>query len=323
MTGFGRCEISLPARRARGRGVASLPARVVVEVRTLNHRFLEVEIRLPDGGPSSEGMATANGKQAMEEWIRQAVARRFQRGRVRVWVNLHATETATPVVFQTRLARQYVSQLQRMKRQLRVPGNVTLETVLGLPQVVALSRGEVSWAKLWPRIRLGVERALSGAARMRRQEGQRLAKQLARFVQALDHLSRKVKKRAPVVEKALAERLAQRIQAAAQAAGAGPLAPSAVLAEAAAHVQACDVREELDRIASHLSALRQVLGDSTGRGGQALAGSPGRTIDFLAQELQREVNTLGAKMRDDGLVRCVVAMKGQIEKLREQAANVE
>jgi len=141
----------------------------------------------------------------------------------------------------------------------------------------------------------------------------------------MEGLHRKIRHRVPIAQSALRTRLTSRIQAALQStAAAHSTGRSAVTAEAAAWVQSTDVSEELARIASHLTALRQAARGNPGASkNKTLAGSPGRTIDFLAQELQREANTLGAKMRDTAVVRWVVAMKGQIEKLREQAANVE
>lgn len=305
MTGFGRAEVPL----------ASV-GRAIVEIRTLNHRFLEIETRLP------EGFQSFNATRSVDESIRAMASKAFRRGRVRISLGVRSNGTSAPVVFESALARRYVSQLMRMKRELKLPGTVTLEMVLGLPQVVTLSRPEVEWAKVWPQVRSGIGRALADASRMRRREGARLAKQLTQLVKTLDLLNRKIRQRVPVVERLLKKRLADRIQLASRESSSGKgVERSVALAETASFVQATDVREELDRVASHLTALRQAIGGEVTR--PSLAGSPGRTIDFLAQELHREVNTLGSKMRDAQIVRWGIAMKGQIEKLREQAANVE
>ncbi len=303
MTGFGRAEVALPSG-----------TQAVVEIRTLNHRFMEMETRLPEG------------LQGYEDSLRAMVADAIHRGRVRVSVAMKISETASPVTFQTALAKRYVNQLRRVKQDLKLGGSVTLETVLGLPQVMVSAKREGALARSWPSLKQGLSRALAHTLKMRRQEGKRLEKVLENLLKTMEGLHRKIRHRAPIAQSVLRTRLTSRIQAALQSTGgaARPTGRSAVAAEAAAWVQSTDVSEELARIASHLTALRQAArGNSGASKNKALAGSPGRTIDFLAQELQREANTLGAKMRDTAVVRWVVAMKGQIEKLREQAANVE
>lgn len=287
MTGFGRAEVSLP------------PAgRAIVEIHTLNHKFLEVECRLPEGF------------QGFEEQIRSLVGGKFRRGRVKVVVALKAKGVPPPVVFQTALARHYAAELRRFQKRLGVPGAVDLHLVLGLPQVVTAASPELFPVRWWPLLKSGISQALDRTVRMRRQEGQRLEKGFLQLLRLLEGLRHKVNRRIPVVQKGLEKKFAARIQRIVPAADS-----RAVAAEAAQLVQASDVSEELGRLQSHLTALYQVVGGASE--------SPGRTIDFLAQELHREVNTLGSKVRDVAVVRQVIAMKGHIEKMREQAANVE
>lgn len=287
MTGFGRAEVSLP------------PAgRAIVEIHTLNHKFLELECRLPEGF------------QRFEEQIRSLVSEKFCRGRVKVVVVLKAKGVPSPVVFQTALARHYAAELRGLQKRLGIPGAVDLNLVLNLPQVITAASPELYPIRWWPRLKPGISQALVQAVRMRRQEGQRLEKGFLQLLRRLEGLRRKVNSRVPVVQKRMERKFAARIQR---------IAPTAdsrtVVAEAAQLVQSSDVSEEMGRLQSHLTALNQVVNGASE--------SPGRTIDFLAQELHREVNTLGSKVRDVTVVRHVIAMKGHIEKLREQAANVE
>jgi len=305
MTGFGRAEAELP-----GAG------RVVAEVRSVNHRFLEVECRLPEG------------LQAFEETVRALAGRKMVRGQVRVSVAVKGSREAASVVFQMAIARRYLRQLENFRRQLRVQGPVTLELLLGLPQVMAVAeRNDFSSTAVWKRIERAVEQALDGSVRMRQREGARLEKVLRRRMDLFERLSKQIRQRVPLVQKGLQERLADRIQTALRAVGREVPQDQQrlVLTEAAALVQATDVSEELERIESHLTALRKTLSGRPESGGakKGEQTSPGRTFDFLAQELQREVNTLGTKLRDGTVGRWVVEFKGQIEKLREQAANIE
>ena len=287
MTGFGRAEVALAPS-----------GRTVVEVRSLNQRFLEVETRLPDGF------------QPLEEEIRSAVGRSMQRGQVRVNVSVRAQARLAQVALQADVARRYAAQLRRLKKQLGLSGEVTLQAVLSLPQVVTVAdKGEPSRQEC-QRVREGFQRALRQAVVMRQREGARTAKVLAAIFKTLESLRGKVQKHLPEVQRQAKQRFLARLEKAlAQAGGAERPERSAMMAEASSYAQGGDVSEELARIGSHLAALRGAVS--------------GRTIDFLAQELQREVNTLGTKVRDSQVVRSVVAMKGQIEKLREQAANIE
>ena len=276
-----------------------------MEVRSVNHRFLEVECRLPEG------------LQGFEETVRAMVGRIVRRGQVRVSVALKAMREPPAVVFQSELARRYLTQLRSLKRGLGLTGEVTLEMILGLPQVISVAeRNNAPSVQLWRQIQRGVTEALEEAVQMRRQEGARLQKALTRLIETMERLHRMICREVPRVQRGLQKRLAARIEGVLRNAGSGIPAtePAAILTEAASFVQATDVSEELDRIESHFVALRKAVGGH---------GSPGRTIDFLAQEFQREVNTLGTKLRDGSILRAVVNLKGQIEKLREQAANLE
>lgn len=301
MTGFGRAEATLPRRPGSA-------GRAVVEVRTVNHRFLEVEARLPEG------------LQAFEENLRQAVGRRIRRGQVRVSVMIRPSEESLPMTFDEPLARAYARQLQRLKRKLKLGGEITLQTVLGLPRVVTVPEREGAAAEQWPMVEPTVQRALHQAVQMRRQEGRRLQKVLQQLVGRLEELTGRVRRQGARVQKDLERRLAERIRVLCRTVPGGQPDPQMVTTEAAALIQSTDVREELDRMDSHLAALRAAL---QGRASSARGASPGRTIDFLAQELHREVNTLGTKLRDRSLAHWVVEMKGQVEKIREQAANIE
>lgn len=292
MTGFGRAEAAL-----------SPSGRVVAEIRSVNHRFLEMEIRVPEGF------------QVWEEALKSLVGRQLCRGQVRISIAIKRGETQPPVEFDLPQAGRYLKQLHRLEKGLNLTDAVTLQLLLGLPQVMKAADREHPSARQWPQVARAVEQALARLVRMRRQEGARLQKVLRAEIGTLRRLAAKAQQAAPEVYRQAQKRLAQRMETLLRNTAAPAISRSSVLAEAGVLAQAADVSEELARIDSHLSALS--------RAASASVSSPGRTIDFLAQELQREVNTLGTKLRDTTVVECVVAMKGQIEKLREQAANLE
>ena len=303
MTGFGRAETDLP-----GSG------RAVAEVRSVNHRFLEMEIRLPEG---LQGY--------YEEGIRAMAAQAFARGQVKISVTVKGLREPGEVVFREQLARRYQKQLEALRQRLGLSGGVTLEMLIGLPQVVAVAeRDGASAAAIRKPVEQAVLRALAAAAKMRRQEGARLEKTLRQRITLFEELTRRIRQRVPEAQTGFRERLAERIKTVLQQAGREIPTEEAVTREAALLVQSTDVNEELERIDSHLTALRSaVAGKAAGPAKRGEQVSSGRTLDFLAQELQREVNTLGTKLRDGAIGRWVVEFKGQIEKLREQAANIE
>ena len=316
MTGFGRAEAALAAvsgSRTRRLGALASVGRVAVEVRSVNHRFLEVEARLPEG------------LQAFEEAARRLVARQVRRGQVRVSVAIQWRTTQPPVVFQADLAERYLAQLRQLQQRLKLTGTLGLETILTLPQVMSLAEREHPSAQHWPQIEKTAVQAVAEMIRMRRREGAKLQKELLRLLRQMEQLTHQIRRRVPEFQKQAGIRLAERVEAALK-----ETAPSlaenrqAIFAEATSLMQGSDVSEELARLDSHFEALKKTIsGKRAAKAGQESASSAGRTMDFLAQELQREVNTLGTKLRDPGVLQNVVAMKGQIEKLREQAANIE
>ena len=301
MTGFGRAQADLP-----GSGNA------VVEVRSVNHRFLEVDCRLPEG------------LQAFEENVRAAVARAMDRGQVRVWVSVKGTREAAAVRFQEPVARGYLRELEKLRDKLGLAGEVSLSMLLGLPQVMAVTeRADFPSVPVWKKIERAVAEAVAEAVRMRRREGKRLEKTLRQRIDLFEDLSGKIRRRVPTAQEGLRQRLAERIASVLKETGREIPAGEAILREAAAMVQSTDVAEELERIASHLKAFRAAMEGRPAGAKQGKQSSPGRTLDFLAQEMHREVNTLGTKLRDGAIGRWVIEFKGQIEKLREQAANIE
>ncbi len=287
MTGFGRSGVVLPSA-----------GRATVEIQTLNHRFLDVECRLPEGF------------MGLEQSIRAQVARGVHRGRVRVYLNVKMRRLTPASIVRREIAQRYTRELRQLKKQLKLDGDVTLEAVIGLPHVVEAPAPDESLQRWTVPIGRAVSEAVGSLVKMRRKEGVRLERTLQGIHRSLRDLYQKVSRQVPKVQKGLSRRLQAKLRAEVPSAD-----PAACVREAALLIRETDVAEELARIGSHLSALRQAV--------EGAVDSPGRTMDFLAQELQREINTLGVKIRDGAVSRQVVEMKGLVEKLREQAANVE
>lgn len=275
-----------------------------VEVRSTNHRFLEVAVRLP------------RELAALEDRVRAAVAQRVRRGRVEVLVREDASQRAREAVVDTQLARHYAQALEQLRQELGLEEPLTLQALLSLPEVVRLEEARADPEAAWEALRPVLERALEELVRMRSAEGGRLAKDLQERVVRLEGWVEHVARRAEELPRQYADRLRRRVAELLQALDGEASVDEARLAmEVAAFADRCDVREELVRLRSHLQQVRDLVG--------APDGAVGRKLEFLLQEMQREVNTVGAKAPDLEVARAVVEMKSELEAIREQVQNVE
>lgn len=303
MTGYGRGEDVGPA------------GQVVVEIRSVNHRFCEVVLRLP------------RSLHALEDKIRRRVQERVARGRLEVSVSIGrslaataqegAQSTAAPVVrVDTELALAYYNHLKELGEKLGVGGNITLDMISRLPEVLVLMEPEVDPEEMWIAVGRALDQALAELIALRKREGAALAADLLSRVDAMRALQAELSSRTRDLPKMYLERLQRRLAELLPPAGAGVanLDPGRLEAEAALLADRTDVSEELLRLASHLDQFAATL----------QSGEPaGRKLDFLVQELNREVNTIGSKASDLDVTRLVLAAKAEIEKMREQIQNVE
>ncbi|TMI80563.1 MAG: YicC family protein [Bacillati bacterium ANGP1] len=271
MTGFGAGDLTTVA------------GRYVVEARSLNHRFLEVAVRLPrDLAP-------------LEERIRALVQGRILRGRVEIAI----------------IRKAFTNALNDLKQALDLSGTPDLSMLVGLPDLIKIEEPKEDLEEVWPSIAGGLGQALTRLVAMREDEGGRLARDLGERMRRVGQRVDDVEQRAPRVVKDYAARLSRRI---AELMGAVPVDEGRVAAEVAIFADRCDISEELTRFRSHLTQMRQTL---------EADGAVGRTLEFIVQELGREANTMGSKANDVEVARDVIAIKGELESLREQIQNVE
>ncbi len=288
MTGFGSGDLTTEA------------GRYVVEARSLNHRFLEVQVRLPrDLAP-------------LEERIRTQVQGRILRGRVEIAIirDNYGKRVRTAKV-DVDLAKAFTSALNDLKQALSLPGTPDLSMLVGLPDLIKIEEPKEDLEAIWPALTGGVGQALGRLVAMREGEGGRIARDLEQRIERVGHRAGDVERRAPLVVKEYAARLARRI---AELLGSVPVDEGRVATEVAMFADRCDITEEITRFRSHLAQMRQTLGAD---------GAVGRTLEFIAQELGREANTMGSKANDLEIARAVIAIKGELESLREQIQNVE
>jgi len=288
MTGFGAAASEL-------RSGTSLR----VEVRSVNHRHLALKMRLPDA------------YSFLEAEIEGRVRAKCERGAV----TLHMAAVAGPESVAGRLdaalARRYARELEALAKDLGLDSGVTVATLLALPGVVTSQPRSDEGADRSQVLAL-VDRALTELLAMRATEGQALLADLRKNARALQALAERIAKRMPTVVRKQRTALEKRLQAIL-----GPGAPVArpdLAREVALLADKLDVSEELTRLDSHLDQLEGFLK----KGGRV-----GRQLDFLVQEVFREVNTIGSKCSDATVAHWVVDAKTHVERLREQVQNVE
>ena len=288
MTGFGAGEVVAGA------------GRYGVEVRSVNHRFLEVVVRSP------------RDLSLLEDRVRTLVQSRLLRGRVDV-VLVRDDYGRRPRTVKTdvELAKAYVSALDGLREALPVSGTVDLSTLLSLPDLVKIEEEKEDVEASWPAVESGVGAALDKMIAMREAEGARLAADLLERIARMESLGAVIAARAPKVVEEYHARLERRVQ---ELAGAVAVDPGRLATEVALFADRSDITEELTRFRSHLAQFRATLGN---------AGAIGRTLEFIVQEIGREANTIGSKANDLEITRHVIAIKGELESLREQIQNVE
>lgn len=288
MTGFGRGEAEAAGRR------------FVAEVRSVNARFLEAAVRLPQ--PDA----------ALEDRLRRLVRERVARGRVEVTVTATGAAAVHPVVDRA-LVLSYHNLLKDLAESLEIDYEFDLEDMVQLPGVLRLEEAADDREAARAAVVSAVGAALDGLAAMREAEGVRLAADMLDRLARLEELAEVIAGRGPAAVAACRERLSVRL---AELLAPGQVDESRLAMEVALLAERADITEELVRLRSHLAEGRRLLRDGGPDG-------VGRQFEFLLQEMHRELNTIGAKGADLAIARAVLQAKGELEKLREQAQNVE
>ncbi len=276
--------------------------KITVELSSVNRKQSEIAVNLP------------RELEVLEAQIRDAVNRRVARGRVSVRVSLHAGEDAAAAMVRLNapLARAYARQLRELARELKLPGEVTLDQVVRAPGVLVSEQDVGEAEEYWPAVENALATALDMLVAMREREGRHLLKDLRQRVELMRKSAARVLKQAPQVQKRYRAQLLERIRKAGLPQGA--VEEERLLKETVLYADRSDISEELTRLQSHFLQFEEC----------ARSGEPvGRTLDFLAQEMNREINTLGSKANDSRISREVVTLKSELEKYREQSMNVE
>jgi uncharacterized protein (TIGR00255 family) len=284
MTGFGQAQ--LEGERLR----------VAVSVRTVNHRNLDLVVRLPED------------LRPLERRIGDCLRAALSRGRVEARVDVtHLGERPVEV----RVSRSAVEELRRAAAEVGSEG-LAFADLLRLPEVVKISLEPHSWSDDdYTLVLEAVAAARDQAAEARRREGERLAEVVYEFLDELGGILDQIELRRPDARQRLEQSFRQRLD---ELLSGSPPSEERLAQELAVLVERTDVQEEIDRLGAHLEHARQLLG----------SGEPiGRRLEFLSQELLREINTLGSKSRDLPIARSVLDAKSVCDRIREQVQNIE
>ncbi len=288
MTGYGKGESPGPRYRARA------------EIRSTNHRYCDIAPRLPRRAA------------ALEDRVRRFVQSRVERGRIDVFVDVEdAEDVPKQVIVDKGLALAYYSALKDMQRELGLSGDVEVSLLATLPGILEHREHEEDIEVLWRSLGIALDGAMQSLLEMRETEGESLSADILARVESVGACVLKIKARAPLIVDYYKQKLDNRIR---EMLPSGALDEMRLAMEVALYADRVNIDEEIVRISSHLEQMKASLAST-----QAV----GRKMDFLIQEVNREINTIGSKAADAEVGALVVEVKSDLEKIREQVQNIE
>ena len=287
MTGFGRSRI------------ASAFFSVNVEVKTVNHRFSEINVRMP------------RQLLKVEDKIKKKLNEHLRRGRAEVYIMIEGEGAVTrKIQVDWKLLEEYYLFIKQARDKFNIEGTVLLQDLLTSNEFLHIKENEGGNEELEELVLKATEEAVLLCKQMRVIEGEELKKDLLTSLIQLDSKIEELKEFAPLVVSAYKERLMKRIEELVQ----GQIDETRVLTEVAIFADKIDINEELTRLKSHNQQFMQTLSEME---------PIGRKLDFLVQEMNREANTIGSKANDSTITKKVVEIKSLLEKLKEQVQNIE
>ena len=288
MTGFGR------------RQAPWQDGSVTVEMRSVNHRFLEIACRLP------------KSLSHLEDTFKKGLQQRCIRGRIDMTVTVQTGKGRVGSVnLDQSLAKQYHHALLTLKKSLKLSGSIDLTLIAGLRDVVSISDQPTEDPKLAKVVQQLMTKALTDLAEMRTREGKALAEDMRARIQTIRRHKGDIAARSPLLAQESFDKMKVRVQ---KLLGSDVPDLPRLYQELAVYADRGDITEEIVRLDSHMIQFEQTLNR---------ADSAGKTLDFLLQEIGREINTIGSKANDAEVAGHVVQMKAELERIREQVQNVE
>lgn len=275
--------------------------RFKVEIKSVNHRYNDISIRMP------------RHIAHLEEEVRKIIKTKISRGKVDIYINLeYVNESAVDVKVDIPLAISYKDGLQRLLSELNIKDEIRLNNILNMPEVVKTERKEVDDDLIWECLEESVNLALNNIMEMKIKEGLELKKDIKIKLKSIEESLIQIEERSPLVVLEYKEKLQERITSILDEEVV--LDESKLSNEVAYFADRSSVDEEIVRLKSHIKQFYSILDEDD---------SVGRKLDFLIQEFNREINTIGSKANDIDISKHVVELKAELEKIREQVQNIE
>ena len=288
MTGFGRGE-------SESNGLT-----ITVELKSVNHRFLDLSIRTP------------RQLSALEEVVRQTLKSRFARGRVEASVYCNFADSAMKnVSINMQLVESYLSAAKTISKVTGIRSKVSMAEILRLPEVISFEKAEIDEETIRPVLEDALNKACDALAASRKAEGQRISQDILARIDILAGLVSEIEAREPIVIEEYRQRLKAKLE---EYLGDTEIDQNRFNQEILYFTDKANVTEEMVRLKSHFVQLRETLSRDSANG---------RSLDFIVQELNREFNTTGSKSSDLTVTNCVLSAKAEVEKIREQVQNIE
>ncbi len=282
-----------------GKGVAESAGRKVgVEIKSVNHRFLDMNIKLP----RTLGFA--------EDIIRSEVKGAITRGHLDIYVN-YERESGGKISMDEQLARDYCTMAAKAAMKFSITNDLSVSALFRMPEVVVVKEEDEDEEAVGKLVEQAVREALNGLSVMRAKEGEMLMRDFSEKLANISAFVDEVEKLAPVTVEEHKNRMRERIT---EMLGDVAFDEARLMNEAAFFADKVAVDEEIARLRSHIAHFKDIC---------AAGGALGKKLDFIVQEMNRETNTIGSKCSDSKIAQCVISAKCEIEKVREQVQNVE
>lgn len=288
MTGYGRSEAEENSRK------------VTVELSSINHRYLDLNIRMPK--------TLAH----LEDDVRKIIKQKIARGKMDVSIFCYSTsEEDIEIIVNDSLCKGYVGAFRKIGETFGIEDDIKLSHLMGINDIVMIQKKAADSEEIIETLRKVLEKALEELTAMRLREGEALKQDILEKAEGLNQLLETITQRSHLVVEEYKKKLESRMAVLLENIS---VDPNRIAAEVALFADKCAIDEELTRLKSHIQQLAAILEEDT---------VVGRKLDFLMQEMNREANTIGSKANDYETTRCVVELKTEIEKIREQVQNIE
>ncbi|NLD10889.1 MAG: YicC family protein [Clostridiales bacterium] len=290
MTGFGRGEFNDGKRN------------ITVEIKSVNHRYSDISVKMP------------RRYSFVEDKVKKAVKNNVKRGKVDVSIMVeNITESDVNISLNKMVAEQYISNLNDLKSEFLLDGDIDLKLIAGMPEVLRQVPDVEDEEEMTRCILTPTKEAAENLEAMRAVEGEKLSKDLLMRADLIKDLVAQIEAKSEDVPKEYARKLKERISELLE--GSVEIPEDRIMIEAAVFADKCNITEELTRLKSHMDQMKEIINESTG--------ADGKKLDFLVQEMNREANTIGSKANDLTVTNLMLQVKAEIEKIREQVQNIE